>query len=64
MARFQISISGAFSFGDKRELRIITEESQVSELNQFGLFLRTWIKLSPGIESTHENITLVSKHNE
>lgn len=37
---------------------------QVCELNQFGLFLRTWIKLSPGIESVHENITLVSKHNE
>jgi hypothetical protein len=64
MAKFQISIAAAFSFGDKRELRIITEESQVCELNQFGLFLRTWIKLSPGIESAHENITLVSKHNE
>jgi len=51
-------------FETKRELRIITEESQVCELNQFGLFLRTWIKLSPGIESAHENITLVSKHNE
>jgi len=48
----------------KRELRIITEESQVCELNPFGLFLRTWIKLFPGIESVHENITLVSKHNE
>jgi hypothetical protein len=64
MARFQISISGALSFGDKRELRIITEESQVCELNQFGLFLCTWIKLSPGIERAHESITLVSKHNE
>ncbi len=48
----------------KRELRILTEESQVCELNQFALFLRTWIKSSPGIESVHENITLGSKHNE
>jgi hypothetical protein len=57
-------MSGAFSFGDKRELRIRTEEYQVCELNQFGLFLRTWIKLSRGIEGAHENITLVSKHND
>jgi hypothetical protein len=48
----------------KRELRILTQESQVCKLNQFWLFLPTWIKLSRGIEGAHENITLVSKHNE